>query len=330
MNPSTGAGGYFLNEKGYKVKITLKYAVIFCLAAVVFSSLLVSCTTAPAATTPAELTVTDQLGRVVTVPANPQRIISIAPSNTEILFALGLGDRVVGVTTYCDYPPEALDKPKIGDFSAPSIEEIVAAAPDLILAANIHKDVVVPRLEDRGLTVVALSPDTVDAVLEAITLVGKVTGKDKEAANLVKSMEDRIKAVTDKTDALAEAEKPRIFYVVWHDPLMTAGSGTFMDELIYKAGGTNIAHDLDGYPDIDLETVIASDPQVIVAGVGMGEGQDLPLQFLMEEDRLKNTEARRNNRIYPMDMDIIGRPGPRLVDALEQFARFLHPALFGE
>jgi len=323
-------GVIFADGKDFIMKITLKHAIIVCLVMAIFSGLLLSCETPPSTANPTALTVIDQLGRTVTVPPDPQRIVSIAPSNTEILFALGLADRVVGVTTYCNYPPEALDKPKIGDFATPNIEEIVVAAPDLVLAANIHKDSVVPQLESRGLTVVVLSPDTVDEVLEAITLVGRVTGAEAKARSLIFDMQKRIDAVTGKTGNLAEAEKPRVFYVVWHDPLMTAGSGTFMDELIYKAGGTNIAHDLSGYPDIGLETVIAANPQVMVAGVGMGEGEDLPLQFLTQEDRLKDTEARRNNRIYSIDTDIIGRPGPRLVDALEQFARFLHPSLFGE
>ncbi len=204
----------------------------------------------------------------------------------------------------------------------------MAAAPDLILAANIHKDKVIPQLEAKGLTVVALSPETIDEVLDAITLVGKITGKDQAAADLVKNMQSRIKAVTDKTSRFTAAQVPRVFYAVWHDPLMTAGSGTFIDELIYKAGGANIAHDLKDYADISLEAVVAANPQVMVAGVGMGEGEDLPLQFIKEEARLKDTEARQNNRIYSINNDLIGRPGPRIVDALEEFARMLHPELF--
>lgn len=317
-----------LKKEGDKMKITLKKLGVICLAAMLFSSLLVSCASTIETTTPSSTTFTDQLGRVVTLASIPQRIVSIAPSNTEILFALGLEERIVGVTTFCNYPPEATEKPKVGDFSAPNIEEVVAMAPDLILAANLHKDKVIPQFEAKGMTVVALSPGTVDEVLEAITLVGKITGKDKAAADLVKNMRSRIKAVTDKTSRLSEVQKPRVFYAVWHDPLMTAGSGTFIDELIYKAGGINIAHELKDYADIGLEAVIAANPQVMVAGVGMGEGEDLPLQFIAKEERLLDTEARKNNRIYSINMDLIGRPGPRIVDALEEFARIIHPELF--
>jgi iron complex transport system substrate-binding protein len=274
--------------------------------------------------------VTDQLGRLVKLEGIPQRIVSLAPSNTEILFALGLADQVVGVTDYCNYPPEVKEKPSIGGFSTPSIEKIVTLSPDLILAASIHQNQVIPRLEARGMTVVALAPKTLSEVLDAITLVGEITHKEEEASQLVAGMRSRIKAVTDKTGNLPEAQKPRVFYVTWHDPLMTAGSGTLHDELIRTGGGINIAGDLSGYPSISLEAVIAANPEVIVAGVGMGTGADAPLQFAMTEPRLRDTDARLNNQVYGIDVDIVGRPGPRIADALEQFAKFIHPELFKE
>ena len=310
------------------MKIKFNKLMVICLSAILFSSLFISCTSTPETTVPAMTILTDQLGRAVKLASNPQRIISLAPANTEILFALGLGDRVIGVTTYCNYPPEAMEKPKIGDFSAPNLEEVVAMAPDLILASNLHKDKVIPQFEAKGLPIFALSPGTTDEILEAISMVGKITGKDKAAADLVKNMQNRIKTVTDKTSKLPEVQKPRVFYVVWHDPLMTAGSETFIDELIYKTGGINIANDLTDFADISLEAVIAANPEVMVAGVGMGEGEDLPLQFIAKDQRLQDTEARKNNRIYSINMDIIGRPGPRIVDALEQLARIIHPELF--
>ena len=277
-----------------------------------------------------EIGITDQLGRTVEFDKIPQRIISLAPSNTEILFALGLGERVVAVTDYCNYPPEAKQKPSIGGFSTPNIEEVVALSPDLILAASIHQTEVIPNLEASGMTVFALAPKTLDDVLDAISLVGKITGTENEASKLVAEMQTKIKAVTDKTRNLTEAQKPRVFYVTWHDPLMTAGSGTLQDELIQKAGGTNIAGNLSGYALIDPETVIAANPEVIVAGVGMGTGADAPFQFAMFEPTLRNTDARLHNRVYAIDVDLAGRAGPRIVDALEQFAQFVHPELFEE
>jgi len=273
-------------------------------------------------------TFTDDLGREIRIDGIPQRIISLAPSNTEILFALGLGDRVGGVTEFCDYPEAAKVKPKIGGFSTVDIESVVALEPDLILATSVHETKVIPRLEQLGLTVVALAPKTVDGVLSSIILVGKITGKSQEATQLVASLAERIKAITDKTDGLSESQRPSVFYILWHDPLMTPGSGTHHDDLIQMAGGTNIARELTDYADISLEAVIDANPKVMIAGVGHGAGEDLPLQFIQTAPILENIDARRNNRVYEIDADLIGRPTPRLIEALELFAEFIHPELF--
>jgi iron complex transport system substrate-binding protein len=273
---------------------------------------------------------TDDLGREVSIEGIPQRIISLAPSNTEVLFALGLEDRVVGVTEFCDYPEAALDKPKVGGFSTVDVERVVALEPDLILATSVHETKVIPTLEKVGLTVVALAPETLDEVLANIILVGKITGRSQEATRLVAGLEERVKVITDKTESLPEGQRPRVFYLTWHDPLMTPGSGTRHDDVILKAGGTNIARDLTGYAGISLEAVVDANPEVIIAGVGMGSGENLPFQFVLTEPRLMDTDARRNNRVYEIDVDLVGRPGPRIVDALEKFAEFIHPELFGE
>jgi len=273
----------------------------------------------------------DQTGRMVRIEKVPQKIISLAPSNTEILYALHLSDRLVGVTEYCDYPEAAKDKPKIGEFSTIDIEKVVEIQPDLILATNIHKDEVVPQLERLGLTVLTLDPKTIDEVLEAINLIGKFTGKKEEASQLVTEMRNRIKAITDKTDNLPETQRLRVFYILWHEPLMTVGSETRIHELIVKAGGINIAQDLAGdYPTISLEAVILANPQVIIAGSGHGTGENLPFQFALTEPRLKDVDAHRNDRVYAIDADLASRPGPRIVDALEKFAEFIHPELFKE
>jgi iron complex transport system substrate-binding protein len=289
-----------------------------------------SCSSPKTGETRSPIEITDQLGRVVKLDKIPQRIISLAPSNTEILFALGLVERVVAVTDYDNYPPEAKQKPTIGGFSTPNIEKVVALSPDLVLATSIHQKQVIPNLEQRGITVFALAPKTLDEVLEAITLVGKITGEEKAASKLVAEMRTKIRAVTDKTSNLPEAQKPRVFYITWHDPLMTAGAGTLQDELIQKAGGTNVAQNLAGYAGISLEAIVEANPEVMIAGVGMGTGADAPLQFAMTEPRLRNTDARLHNRVYAIDTDLTGRAGPRIVDALEQFAQYIHPELFKE
>jgi len=307
------------------MKNTLKKIGFILLGAALLAGALTACSTAP---TPTALTITDQLGRTVTINnTHPQKIISLAPSDTEILFALGLGDRIVGVTTYCNYPPEATTKPSIGDYNTPNLEEIVAKEPDLVLATENHKTSLIPQLEAQGITVVGLNPKTIDEVMGSITLVGQITGQYDEAASLVADMQKRINAIKDKTSALSEAQRPRVFYIIWHDPIWTTGANTFADALIQIAGGVNIASELDGYVDISLEAVIVGNPQAIIAGVSMGTGKNLPLQYVKEEPRLKDIEARQNNRIYGVNMDIVGRPGPRIVDALEEFFRLIHPEL---
>ena len=272
--------------------------------------------------------IVDGLGRSVAIEKIPQRIISLSPSNTEILFALGLDDKVVGVTEYCNYPQAAATKPKVGGFSTVDIEKVVSLEPDLVLATNIHSKTVIPALEKLGLTVVALKPTSLPEVLDSITVVGKITGQNKQATKLVSDLRSRIEAITDKTQTLSSNQNPRVFYVTWHDPLMTAGMGTLADDVIANAGGQNIASDISGDKTIDLETVIYRDPQVIVASVGMGTGEDLPWQYVQTEPRLKNTQALLNDRIYKIDGDLIHRPGPRIVEALEQMAFFIHPELF--
>jgi len=291
-------------------------------------SLFAACTPPPKEAASSAGEITDQLGRVVKLDGIPQRIISLAPSNTEILFALGLADKVVAVTDYCDYPPEAKEKPSIGGFSTPNIEKLVALSPDLILATSIHEQRIIPQFGERGMTVFALDPKTLDEVLEAIILVGEIAGKEEEASKLVAEMQNRIKAVTDKAGSLPEGQRPRVFYIVWHDPLMAAGSETLQDDLIEKAGGINIARDFTGYADISLETALADNPEVMIAGGGHGSGEDLTFQFAKTEPRLRNTDAHRNDRVYMIDGNLTSRPGPRIVEGLEKFAEFIHPELF--
>ncbi len=299
--------------------------VVKCLLVLLSIALvLIACT--PAEPAPPGFVV-DDLGRSVNIEKIPQRIVSLAPSNTEILFALGLGEKVVGVTEFCNYPPEVLDKEKIGGFSTPDIEKIIALQPDLILAASIHAKEIIPALEERGLTVFALAPRNLDGILEDIGVVGKITGREKEAFELVAQMESRIEAVTDKIKGL---ERPRVFYITWHEPLWSVGSETHHQELIEKAGGVNIFQDITGYKMVALETAIARDPQVIIACTGHGEAKGKPFEWAKTEPRLGVTEARKNNRVYQIDAYLVSRDGPRIVDALEWFAYFIHPEVFGE
>jgi iron complex transport system substrate-binding protein len=270
----------------------------------------------------------DDLGRLVTLNSAPERIISLAPSNTEILFALGLDEKIVGVTEYCDYPPQAKGKEVIGGFSTPDIEKIVALSPELILATSIHQQEVIPKLENKGLVVAALDSSDLNGVLLDIVMVGRLTGQQDEALGLVANLQSRIEIITDKTDKLIEQEIPRVFSVTWPDPIWTGGSGTIINELIVKAGGTNIFRDLDGWKQVDLESVIERNPEVIVAP---GEhGWSKPGEWAITEARLEVTSARQNNRVYIVETNLVERAGPRIVDGLEEVASCIHPELFGE
>ena len=286
-----------------------------------------ACSTENVATNNGSIQITDQLGRTVALNGTPQRIISLAPANTEILFALGLGDKIVGVTSYCNYPSEALEKEQVGGFSTPDIEKIVALEPDVVFAAPIHEAEVIPQLENLGLTVIALTPATIDETYDVIELVGLVTGVQETAASLIEDMRSSINSVTSLVANLSDQERPNVFYIVWHDPLMTAGYDTLQGQLIELAGGNNIFDDLTSYSTVSLETVLDREPDIIIAGTSMGSGENAPLEWAQEESRLQETEALQEGMVFSINTDLTGRFGPRIVDALYEMLRLIHPEL---
>jgi len=271
------------------------------------------------------LTITDGLNREVTIPEQPERIISLSPANTEILFALGLGEKVVGITNVCNYPSQVQEKEKIGGYANPNLEKIIKLKPDLILTSYGNPAKIINQLEELNYTVVGLNPKNIEDIISSITMVGKLTGKDEEAARLTEEMKKRMEAVLSKTNSLIKDNKPRVLYVVWYKPLWTAGSGTFIDELIQKAGGANIAGDLSGWPKISLEIVIERNPQVIIVGEGHPGGL---VETVKGEGLLWITDAFKYNQIYTINADIVSRTGPRIVDALEEIAKIIHPEIF--
>lgn len=283
-------------------------------------------TPVPPTPTPAAFpfTLTDDAGRTVTLKAAPQRIVSLAPSNTEVLYALGLGARVVGVTEFCNYPPEAKEKPKVGGFSKIDLERVVGLNPDLVLATNIHAKSIVPELEKRGITVVVVEPKNINDVLAKITFIGKLTGASDSAAKLTAQMQARIDAVTSKVATVKT--KLRVFYEI-DKSLYTPGPGSFIDDMITKAGGINIAADAKGsYVQLTPEAIIAKDPEVILLGdMLFGESPE----SVKARPGWANISAVKNGRIVPIpNEDVISRPGPRIVEGLELIARALYPDLF--
>lgn len=313
-----------------KERLTLKAAC--CVLAALFMVLLLQgCgKTGPAQSSSGfPMTITDDLGRQVTINKAPERIVSLVPATTEILFALGLGDKVVGVTEYCNYPVEALAKPKIGGFNTTSSELIVAAQPDLVLATDIHINYI-QQLENAGLTVVVTDPVNLAQVIETIRLIGQITGAADEANKLTSNMQERINAVENRVKDLPDEQKPVVYFEIWPDPLTTGGAKSFINSLITTAGGKNIAADVDqDWVTISSEIVLTCNPQVIIFcyhGASLQSAEQIKARTGWAD-----VDAIKNNRIEFMpDQDIITRTGPRVVDSLEQVAAAIHPELFGK
>ena len=282
--------------------------------------------TEPAAEIP--LSVTDGLGREVTLSAVPQRIVSLAPSNTEILFAIGAGGQVVGRDQLSDFPEEAQAVTDIGStYGDLNTELIVSLDPDLVLAAEVNTPEQVQQLEDLGLTVYYLkNPLTLEEMYGNLEIVAELTGHEEEAAALIESLEARVAAVDEKIAPLSS--RPGVFYELdATDPAkpFTAGKGTFIDLLIDRAGGFNIASDLDGYPQLSLEQVVAADPAFIILGDAR---YGVTAESIAQRPGWENLSAVKNGQIFPFNDDLVSRPGPRLVDALEELAKLLRPELF--
>lgn len=274
------------------------------------------------------LTVTDGLGREVTLDGVPQRIISLAPSNTEILYAIGAGDQVVGRDTLSDFPEEAASATDIGStFQDLNTELIVSLKPDLVLAAEVNTPEQVKQLEDLGLMVYYLkNPTTLEEMYANLELVAQLTGHSQEAAELVESLQARVAAVDEKIAPISS--RPSIFYELdATDPAKpyTAGKGTFITQLIDRAGGYNIASDLDGYPQMSLEQVVAADPAFIILGDAR---YGVSPESIAQRPGWENLSAVKNENVVPFNDDLVSRPGPRLVDALEELAKLLRPELF--
>ncbi|MCX5909917.1 MAG: cobalamin-binding protein [Deltaproteobacteria bacterium] len=270
-------------------------------------------------------TFTDEAGRNLELPSTPKRMIATAPSVTEILFALGLGDRVVGVSSYCNYPAEALHKEKIGGYINPSLEKIVELRPDLVMGtADGDLKAFMNKVTGLGIPVYVANPKTVADVLHSIRKIGEVTGATDAAARLTSSMQKRIDTVKQK---VAGRSPPRVLHILSYDPLISSAGGSFVDDLIRIAGGTNVAAQARGrHPRLSLEEVIARDPEVIILS-GM-LSQD-PLREQREWwARWKKISAVGHGRVHVIDADLILRPSPRIVDGLEEMARVIHPEAF--
>ncbi len=293
---------------------------------------IVVATEPPATATPTEIPAkkfTDGLGREITLETTPQRIVSLAPSNTEILFAIGAGSQVVGRDEFSDYPAEAASIESIGgSFGEYNIEAIVALKPDLVLAAEINTPELVKQLEDLGLTVFYLkNPTTLEEMYVNLDVVGQLSGHD--VTELINSLEARVNAVDEKITPISA--RPTVFYEI--DATDAAkpysyGPGTFGDLLIQRAGGANLvtlAGITDAYPQVSLEQIVLANPSVIILGDSMW---GVTPESVLARAGWDALDAVKNNQIFAFDDNLVSRPGPRLVDGLEQLAKLLHPELF--
>lgn len=259
---------------------------------------------------------------------DPVRIVSLAPSVTEILFAIGLGGRVAGVTDYCDYPAAAQNLSKVGGFKGKSLEAIVGLAPDLVIGTRDGNDQAMFRsLERLGIDTLTIEPATLTGVIESIRTIGRAAGREEAAGALARSLEERLFSVHAR---VAGARPVRVLFVYGRAPLVLAGPGTFADDMIHWAGGENVAHDAAiPYPRFSMESVMARGPEVIVEGA-MGSEGDGATRSRAEAfwSRWESLPAVRDHRIVIISESLIARPGPRIFDGLEILARSLHPGLF--
>ncbi len=264
----------------------------------------------------------DAIGRPVALPRRPTRIISLAPSVTEILYLLGASDRLVGVTVHCDWPEGARQKPKIGDLLNPNAELIVAARPDLIIASTAGNDrSAVLKLADLGLPVFVTAPRSVATILESVEQIGRITDCTDRGLELVAGLKGRLEALDRR---LAGAAKTRLFYITWFEPLLAPGQGTFENDVLRRAGAESITSGIaEFYPRYSLEQLIALDPDVIVAA----RHQGAPLPDLRKLSGWGQLRAVREGRVYLVS-EVLQHPSPRFIDALEDLARRLHPERF--
>jgi iron complex transport system substrate-binding protein len=300
------------------------------IAILLFSTiLLVACSSQPEATPTLQSSpIEDGLGRELILDEPAQRVVSLAPSNTEILFAVGAGNQVIGRDEFSDYPDQANTLPSVGgSFGDYNLEAILDLEPDLVLAAEINTPEQVKSMEDLGLTVFLLpNPTSLEEMYGNLLTVAKLTGHESETEELVEGLRERVSQV--EMDIESAEDQPTAFYELdATDPSTpwTAGSGTFIDTLITMAGGENIASDMEGHLQISVEELLVRDPQVILLG---DSAYGVTSESLSERPGWNNISALVNGRIYAFDDNLVSRPGPRLVDGLEELARLLHPDLF--
>lgn len=267
--------------------------------------------------------VTDDLERRITVPVNVKRVVSTAPSVTEMIFAVGAGDRVVGVTTFCDYPEEAKLIAKIGDTMNPNMETIVALKPDIVFVSTASQlETFMKTFEQNEIAIYVMNPTSLDGVFQTLLRVGDVLGTTEQTEPLVSNLSGRRALITHLVSSVEPGEErkvlPRVFVQISKEPLFTIGKESYLTDVIAMAYGSSVTKEVPtAYPKLSKETAVALNPQVII----LSDSED----NREPNDAFKNSQAVKNGRVHKVNADILSRPGPRLVDALEKIAFLLHP-----
>jgi iron complex transport system substrate-binding protein len=276
---------------------------------------------------PAE--VQDARGVRCVLPTRPKRIVSLSPQNTELLFAVGAGEQVVGVTSYCNYPPEAAHRTIVGGFASNSInlEVILSLQPDLIVAGRAIHAPVVKRLEAFGISVICLEADQLDDLFDDLRLVGRATGQVERAEQVVSDLQAKVEQVSQVVHLIPESERRMVFYEVWDDPLGAAGPNSFIGRMIAICGGRNMIDDPEArYPLISHELVLTLDPDVIL--IPTAHANEFQLDDVVKRPGWGQLQAVKERRVYRLDGDLVSRFTPRFFDALPQIAQLIYPEYF--
>jgi len=267
--------------------------------------------------------VVDEAGRKVTVPRKIERIVSLAPNLTEIVYAVGAGDRLVGNTEYCDYPTEAKQVAKVGDTMHPSVERIIALKPHIVLVSTASQlEVFTRQLDQQGIAVYVTNPRSLDEIFRSVTVLGEMFGTAEQSARVAADLRKRSDVIAS---ALGGVRPVRVFYQVAGEPLYTIGREAYLTDLIRRAGGTSVTADVpEAFPRYSDEAALSAKPEAIILPTGgsMGTANS------SVASPLRDSPAVRNNRVYRINDDHLSRPGPRLVDGLEALAHALHPEAF--
>lgn len=267
--------------------------------------------------------VLDEAGRQVKLPAKIERIVSLAPNLTEIVYAVGAGDRLVGNTEYCDYPIEAKSVAKIGDTMHPSVERIIALKPQIVLVSTASQlEAFTQQLDQQRIAVYVTNPRSLDEIFHSITVLGEMFGQSEQATLVAGALRKRAETVAAKISAVSPVS---VFYQVSGEPLYTIGRDAYLTDLVRRAGGVSVTADVPGaFPRYSDEAALAARPEAIILPTGGSMGS----ANATVAGPLRNSPAAQNNRVYKINDDHLSRPGPRLIDGLEEMAHALHPEAF--